>query len=426
MIKRPGAILALFTGLNLLNYLDRYVFAAVVPALQADLGLSNTVAGLLGTIFLLGYSVTSPIFGALGDRMRRTVLIALGIFVWSAATCASGLAAGTLSLVVARAFVGVGEASYATLSPTIIDDTTPETKKGRALAYFYAAAPIGSALGYLVGGFVAKHYGWRSAFFVAGGPGVALALVSLLVAEPARKLKEKADLARDLRHLVSIPSYRKAVLGYCAYTAAIGGFSFWAPKFLVARYAMDLGKGNFVFGVVTVVAGAIGTLAGGRIADARVARAEEEAQRELGYRENAKTDEEALARAKEEAFLSSQLFVCALGSAVGAPLCIAAFLAPSSGLFFGLAFLAMLFLFLGSSPINAALLRAVPTELRASAMALAILAIHALGDFWSPPLVGFLADHMPIQVAMQALPVAIALSAFLWWPRRAARGAQVG
>jgi MFS family permease len=417
MIRRPGAILALFTGLNLLNYLDRYVLAAVLPKVQGELGLSNTVAGLLGTVFLAGYSVTSPVFGALGDRMRRTFLIAFGIFVWSAATCASGLAAGALSLLAARAFVGVGEASYATLSPTIIDDTTEETKKGRALAIFYAAAPIGSALGYLVGGFVEKRYGWRGAFFVAGGPGVALALVSLLVSEPKRKVKEKPEVWRDLRLLASIPRYRQAVLGYCAYTAAIGGFSFWAPKYLVARYAMDLGRGNFVFGIVTVLAGAIGTLAGGRIADARVARAEAAKAKEYAYRESAKADDDAAARAKEEAFLTSQLFVCAVGSAFGAPLAVACFLAPTSTLFFVFAFLAMLFLFLGSSPINAALLRSVPTELRASAMALAILAIHALGDFWSPPLVGFLADIMPIQIAMLALPIAIAASALVWWPR---------
>jgi MFS family permease len=419
MIRRPGAILALFTGLNLLNYLDRYVLAAVLPKVQGELGLSNTVAGLLGTVFLAGYSATSPIFGALGDRMRRTLLIALGIFVWSAATCASGLAAGALSLLAARAFVGVGEASYATLSPTIIDDTTEETKKGRALAIFYAAAPIGSALGYLVGGFVEKRYGWRAAFFVAGGPGVALALVSLLVFEPPRKVKEKPAVWRDIRLLASIPRYRQAVLGYCAYTAAIGGFSFWAPKYLVARYAMDLGRGNFVFGLVTVLAGAIGTLAGGRIADARVARAEAAASRAKRRRDGGDADGSA-AQAKEEAFLTSQLFVCALGSAFGAPLAVACFLAPTSTLFFVFAFLAMLFLFLGSSPINATLLRSVPTELRASAMALAILAIHALGDFWSPPLVGFLADIMPIQIAMLALPVAIAASALVWWPRRLA------
>jgi MFS family permease len=419
MIRRPGAILALFTGLNLLNYLDRYVLAAVLPKVQGELGLSNTVAGLLGTVFLAGYSATSPIFGALGDRMRRTRLIAFGIFVWSAATCASGLAAGALSLLAARAFVGVGEASYATLSPTIIDDTTEETKKGRALAIFYAAAPIGSALGYLVGGFVEKRYGWRAAFFVAGGPGVALALVSLLVFEPPRKVKEKPEVWRDIRLLASIPRYRQAVLGYCAYTAAIGGFSFWAPKYLVARYAMDLGRGNFVFGLVTVLAGAIGTLAGGRIADARVARAEAAASRAKPRRDGGDADGSA-AQAKEEAFLTSQLFVCALGSAFGAPLAVACFLAPTSTLFFVFAFLAMLFLFLGSSPINATLLRSVPTELRASAMALAILAIHALGDFWSPPLVGFLADIMPIQIAMLALPVAIAASALVWWPRRLA------
>src|SRR5688572_6267547 len=130
MIKRKGAILALLTGLNLLNYLDRLVVSAVLPSIQLSLGLSNFVGGLLATVFLVGYFATSPAFGALGDRRPRKGLIAAGVAIWSAATFASGLAQGALSLVLARALVGVGEASYATLAPTIIDDIAPPEKKG--------------------------------------------------------------------------------------------------------------------------------------------------------------------------------------------------------------------------------------------------------------------------------------------------------
>jgi MFS family permease len=408
MIRRPGAILALLTGLNLLNYLDRLVLSAVLPKVQEELHLSNFEGGLFATIFLIGYFLTSPIFGALGDRLPRKGLIAAGVAVWSAATIGSGLATGLWSLLLARTLVGVGEASYATLAPTIIDDITPDDRKGRALAIFYIATPIGGALGYLVGGFVEHRWGWRSAFFVAGGPGLLLALVCLLLAEPTRKLAtEKADVQRDVGKLARMALYRQGVLGYCAYTAAIGAFSYWAPKFLYARYAMPLAAANFKFGLITVIGGAIGTLVGGRLAD--------RASKAAGAH-----PEHADASAQTRARVSGLLKLCALGSAVGAPIAVGCFLSPSPTLFFVLVFFAIAFLFLTTSPINAVILQSVPTELRASAMALSIFSIHVFGDLWSPPLVGLLADHLPIQLAMMSLPVAIGLSAWLWWPRRAA------
>ncbi len=110
------------------------------------------------------------------------------------------------------------------------------------------------------------------------------------------------------------------------------------------------------------------------------------------------------------------LRICALGSLVAAPLSLAAFLSPTPGLFFALVFATILALFMCTSPINAVVLKSVPEALRASAMALCIFGIHLLGDLWSPPFVGLLADHLPVQLAMMALPVAIAVSAWLWWP----------
>ena len=111
--------------------------------------------------------------------------------------------------------------------------------------------------------------------------------------------------------------------------------------------------------------------------------------------------------------------MCALSAAVGAPLAVAAFLAPSSQGFFAWAFPCEVALFLSSGPVNVALLRSVPFELRASAMALSIFAIHLLGDLWSPPLIGLVADHAPIAMAMMGVPLAFGLGALLWWSRRA-------
>lgn len=403
MIRRPVPLLVLLTGLNLLNYLDRLVVSAVLPKVQEELGLSNFVGGLLATIFLLGYFVTSPIFGWLADRGPRKNLVAIGVLLWSAATLASGLARNAPELLAARALVGVGEASYATLAPTLIDDTAPADKKGRYLSIFYVAMPVGSALGYLVGGAVEHAYGWRAAFFVAGGPGLLLAAVCLLIAEPARTLADRPSLFGSVAQLVRLPQFRRGVLGYSAYTAAIGAFSYWAPKFLYARYAMPLGKANFVFGSLTVVTGALGTAIGGTLADRLVPKSP-----------------------TPESLVQGLLRICAVGSLVGAPLALAAFLSPSALPFFVFAGVAEVALFLSTSPINGVILRSVPVGLRGSAMALSIFAIHVLGDLWSPPFVGLLADHLPIAAAMMALPLLIAASGALWWPRaREAAPAQI-
>lgn len=345
--------------------------------------------------------------------MARKGLIAFGVFVWSLATALSGLATGATMLIAARAVVGVGEASYGTLAPTIIDDVTPTLRKGRALSIFYFAMPIGASLGYLVSGLVEKHWGWRSAFFVAGGPGMLLAFACLLIKEPTRTFStERPNIKRDFTKLVSTPLYRQAVLGYCAYTAAVGAFSYWGPKFLYAHYGLELSVANSRLGLITVIAGGIATLLGGAWADRMANRV----KGRIVLQEQ-QEDNDATVTARINAGL---LRICAIGSLVGAPLAVGCFLAPGPNAFFACMFFCILALFLVPSPINAVVLGTVPPELRASAMALSIFSIHAFGDLWSPPLVGLLADHLPLPVAMMTLPAAIAASAWLWWPRRAA------
>lgn len=416
MIRSPRAILALLTALNLVNYMDRLVLSAVLPKLQEELGISNFVGGLLATVFLVGYFATSPIFGSLGDRKARKPLLAIGVIIWSFATIASGMVHGAAHLLVARALVGVGEASYATIAPTLIDEISPQEKKGRWLAVFYVAAPIGSALGYLVGGFAEKHAGWRSAFYVAGIPGILLALLCLLIAEPPRAAAKKAvDWAASIRALLAESLYVKGILGYSAYTFAVGAFSYWAPKFLYARYGLPLAKANFTFGLVTVVAGAIGTAIGGSLGDrggssAALPAASDHAQEKVS---------EELQHRKDAPMVSRLLKVCGISVTIAGILAAFAFLSPSPNLFFVLAFFCEIALFVSTSPINAVILRSVPFPLRASAMALSIFAIHALGDLWSPPLVGLLQDHLPVALAMMSLPVALVVSGAIWLPRKA-------
>jgi MFS family permease len=421
IIRNPKVVLALLTGLNLLNYIDRYVMAAVLPKVQDDLQLSNFIGGSLWTIFLIGYFATSPIFGVLGDRADvggRKRLLAVGVSIWSVATVASGLAHGTASFVAARAAVGVGEASYATIAPTLIDDIAAPAQRGRWMATFSAALPIGSALGYVVGGAIEHSHGWRAAFFVAGGPGLLLALLCLLIAEPFRRdsatptptptptRHNRAILLSSARSLMRLPLYRDTVLGYCAYTFAIGGFGYWAPKYLHARYGMDAGHASVTFGLLTVIGGFVGTVAGGWLADRWV-------RRQTGR--NANLAGSALeVSAADATATGANLAVCALGVGLAAPLVAAAIAADSARTFFVLLIPCEIGLFLSNGPVNVAILRSVPPEMRATAMALAIFAIHLFGDLWSPPLIGLAADHAPMAWAMMAAPLLFAVAGFIW------------
>ena len=397
VIRGPRTILALLTALNLLNYLDRMVLSAVLHDVRDDLHLSKALAGWAATVFLIGYFVTSPVFGSMADRAGtggRKVLIALGIGVWSVATLATGLVHSTAGLFVARAFVGVGEASYATIAPTLIDEFAPAARKARWLSIFYTAVPVGSALGYLVGGAaLAATHDWRTAFFVAGAPGLVLAVLCLLIGEPAREAeRRRPEILRTARRLAAIPSYRNVVVGYCAYTFALGGFAYWAPFYLQAQYGLAEGRASILFGGVIVVSGTVGTLAGGFIADRRLR-----------------------GQAGDAAATRVSVWVCALSAGIGAPLALAAILAPTAALFFALVLPCQVALFLSSGPVNVAILRSVPGGLRASAMALSIFAIHVGGDLWSPPLIGLVSDHVPMAWAMLAGPAAFALAAIVWW-----------
>src|SRR5262249_41754084 len=146
--------LRILTGLNGLNYIDRYVGAATLPLILASLALSDAAGGLLQSVFIVTYALVCPIVGWLGDRGTRTRLAAVGVFVWSAATVASGLAPTYVALLLARAVVGVGEASYAVVTPSLLSDCYPAERRARALGIFYAAIPVGTALGYIAGGLV--------------------------------------------------------------------------------------------------------------------------------------------------------------------------------------------------------------------------------------------------------------------------------
>ena len=250
----PAWILFILTGLNLFNYLDRYVLSAVLTPLQKDLAINDEQAGRLVTAFMIGYFVTSPVFGWLGDRWSRKWLIAAGILVWSVGTVLTGFAATFAMMLAFRVLVGLGEASYATISPSLISDSYAPAKRNNALTIFYVAIPVGAALGTIMGGLIFKHWGWRHAFIWAGAPGLLLALVMLPFAELKRGHVEgktaetaKRPSVRDILNLLRIPDYVLVVLGYTAYTFALGAFAILGADVSASRPRRGRGQGGHVF-----------------------------------------------------------------------------------------------------------------------------------------------------------------------------------
>ncbi len=399
---RPYLALLLLTGLNLFNYLDRYVLASVVPPIKADLQLSDGEIGWLSSAFMIGYFATSPVFGYLGDRWPRKGLILSGVIVWSAGTILSGFAEDYRTLLYCRIMVGLGEASYAVLAPTWISDLFTAERRNNALTIFYAATPLGSALGYLLGGFALSHGGWRAGFFFAGAPGLLLALTLLALAEPARgKGGSKADLAESgsrsglggFAALFRIEDYVLVLIGLTAYTFGLGAFAAWGPTFLNRVHAFDLSFADQFFGGMLVIAGLIGTLIGGLAASAWHKRSR------AGY-----------------------AYLLTLSAALTTLAATAAFLSPDAQASMAWLGAAIFFAFLPTGPINTMLLESVPANLRARAMAASIFVIHLFGDFWSPAIVGHLADWgyraddpgAGLQNAMLILPAVFSLCILSW------------
>jgi predicted MFS family arabinose efflux permease len=390
----PAWILFILTGLNLFNYVDRFVLSAVLTPLQKDLGINDGQAGRLMTAFMIGYFFTSPFFGWLGDRCSRKWLIAAGIFVWSLGTILTGFAATFAIMIAFRVLVGLGEASYATISPSLISDSYGPAKRNNALTIFYTGIPVGAALGTIIGGFIAAKWGWRYAFIWAGAPGLLLALVMLPFAELKRGHAEgktveavKKPSVRDFVNLFCIREYMLVVSGYTAYTFALGAFGYWGPTFLHRVHGMALDKAGEFFGVVLVVAGLVGTMIGGFAATAWQKR------NRAGY-----------------------AWTLGLSVLVAVPLAFGAVVVSST--FWSMSFLAgaMFFLFLSTGPVNTLILETAPVNLRASAMAVSIFTIHLFGDMWSPEIVGRLADSFGgnLQKAILILPVALIVASALW------------
>jgi len=385
--------LFLLLAINLFNYIDRQVLAAVEPDIRATFFAPDDVnrmtkTGLLAVAFFVTYMFSAPVLGFLADRISRWLIVGVAVVLWSLASGASGLAATFGILFATRIFVGIGEGGYGPAAPTIISDLFPIETRGRVMAIFCAAIPVGSALGYVIGGLLGSHLGWRWAFYLVTPPGLLLGLLCFWQRDPRGAADDRVQEPqrrniRDYLNLFRTRSYLINCVAQTLMTFVLGGLGFWVPAYLRFRgQSSDVGMP--IFGAITVVAGLVSTLLGGVIADKLRSR-----------------------------FAGSYFWVSGIGMLIACPFFIVSLYMPFPAAWIPM-FVAIFFLFLNTGPSNTALANVSLPAVRATAFAVNILVIHALGDVQAFWLLGYIGGHTNMHVAFLFVSGVILLSGLAW------------
>ncbi len=390
--------LILLTALNFANYIDRSVLFAVQPMIQSEFPggeiklfwwtwhASGTDAkfGVLTSAFFFCYMVTAPFIGVLADRVNRRTIMVVGAMIWSAATLLTAVTHDFETLLIRHTIVGIGEATFVTIAPAFLADMFPETKRGRILSIFYLAIPVGTAMGYLLGGFLGHHYGWRSPFLIGALPGFLLAAALMLVPEPTRGASDHLGATFERSTLAGLTrngAFWTCSLGMAMMTFAVGGMQVWMPTFLARVRHVPLDTANLIFGGLTLVSGILATLLGGWLGDRYLSRHK-----------------------------GSYYLVSGIGMTIAMPLILCAVYFTGWPMYPAI-FLGEFFLLLNTAPLNAALVNSVSASIRATAVAVNLFTIHLLGDAFSPTLMGYISDKTNLQISFLAASLAVTLSA---------------
>src|SRR5215813_484191 len=383
----PYATLAVLTGLNVLNYIDRNMLLGVQPLVQKEFKINDAQTGFLTSAFFIVYMVAAPLVGWMGDRFPRKNIILIGIAVWSGFTLLTWLVHDYNQLLFRHTVVGIGEASYATIAPTLVADSFPIERRGRMLSIFYLGLPAGSALGILLGGPLGQHFGWRVPFMLAGIPGFLLAFVFWLLPEPERGRTEVTEFSVERSTVLGLArngAFITACLGMAMYTFAVGGLQVWIPTFLHRVRGMSVARAAITFGLIALLNGLVATVLGGWLGDRMLKRHEGAYYRFSG-----------------------------IAMLVAIPLMVLAVYA-SGRLMLPAIFFAVFALLIGTGPSNTAVVNSVDAPIRSSALAVNTFVIHLLGDAFSPTLIGKISDRTSLQTAFWAAFAAAGFSAFFF------------
>jgi MFS family permease len=389
----PGALFALATlfSMNLLNYVDRYVFFAVGAHIQKDLGISDTWFGPLSVSFMIVYTLVSPVVGWLGDRYNRRRLLAFGVGLWSLATVGTAFSQGFADMFVWRALLGVGEASYGVIAPALLADLFSTRTRGRVMGVYYLALPLGGALGYGIGGWVGgsawgaaiagellgQRQAWRATFLVVGLPGLVAALAGLALRDPGRGASEamapigdgapstgaSRPRTADYLALFRNRTFLLNTAGMAAVTFATGAYAAWGSTFYQRVRGLTSQQAGAWLGGLTAAAGLIGIATGTWLAD-------------------------RLLRSTRRAYL----LLATVAVLLAIPFGLAGLLDPEWRSSLALMFAAMILMAMVLGPCNTVTANVVPAGQRATGYAVSIFLIHLFGDISSPVLIGALSD----------------------------------
>jgi MFS family permease len=365
--------LVLLTAMNFVNYLDRYILPAVQEQVKGEFHLTDNQIGSLTVWFFVAYVLSSPLTGWLGDKFPRKPMIVIAALGIAAMNFWTASVHSYVSLNLRHAALGIGEASFGIFAPALLADFYAEDRRNAALTVFNVAIPVGAALGYLAGGNIAASHGWRMAFVASAVPGAVIALLILFfMREPQRTGGvRKAQMEKgSVLSLLKNKAYLTSILGYAAVTFSLGGISFWMPSFLQRVDGREIGAAGTIMGGITVVCGLGGTVCGGLLAQWW-----------------SKRTGKAL------------YLVPAISALLAVPPAVLCFFGPTSVTLPALG-AAVFLIFLGTGPVNAATLNAVPANLRATAMAGQLFALHVFGDLPSSKIIGVISDHSNLRLGL--------------------------
>jgi MFS family permease len=385
--RSAGFALTILFAINMMNFFDRNMLAPVVEPIRKEWHLNDAQIGWLATAFTLFYAVVGVPLGRLSDRWNRTRILSLGVALWSLLTAATGIAWNFAALFVARLGVGVGEASCAPASNSLIGDFYPAARRARALSIFMLGLPLGIFFSNLVSGRLAASYGWRFPFFVACVPGLLLGALALLIPEPQRGAAESSPMPQQPRHsspywnVLRIPTMlwiiaSGAVSNFMAYAMAT-----FLPAFLSRYHALSLRTSAAIAAVVLGAVGVPGLLLGGWAAD-RMRRARP----------------------------NGRLLVSAAALFIAAP-CMYLALRRSAGdliPFIALLGTGWMLQYVYYSGVYAAVQDVIEPNLRATAMALYFCAMYLLGGSFGPVITGRLSDFLARRAMLAAGATAMA------------------
>lgn len=365
------AFLALLFVVNLLNYIDRLAITGLIEPIRKDLGATDAQMGTVGLAFTLTYSVLPPVFGWLGDRLPRTLVIASSCAFWSVATAVTGLARSVGQLVGMRAAVGVGEASYMSNAPGLIADLYEPARRGSAMSLFFIASPVGAAVGVTLAGVLATSFGWRMACLLVALPGIVAALAVWRFPEPVRgRFEEGVEVVRTSlletgRRLIRNRTYVLLTLAYTGQVFLQNAVEFWLPTVIQRDKAIPLLEANTAYGAAGLAAGIVGPLLASFLGAYFAPRVR-----------------------------GAYAWICAASVLLTLVPFIAIAAATDRRVLFGVVFGEFLLANIATGLVLASVVTAVAPGMRATGTAVMLTTVHLLGDAISQPLVGRVSTAM--------------------------------